>query len=145
MSPCAGGRRHPFGTGVCLQELRNLLFGKIFTVRTGVAFRNTPAVLKGYHVEIAILSVDDTHLSVVLQPSLNDHAVRIFNPLTVSAQICGRRARDCYEGENQCDRLFHTFDSNTWQKSATGLLSLNLEFQNACPFANSANARMIAA
>src|SRR6266545_6542106 len=100
MSLRAGVGRHPFGSGVCLQELRNFLFGKIGAVCAGVAFRNAPAVSKGDHVEIATLSVDDTYLSVVSQASLNDCAIRIFNPLTVVAEICRCRARDYAQGEN---------------------------------------------
>src|SRR5258707_15456152 len=67
-----GVGRHPFGSGVCLQELRNFLFGKIGAVCAGVAFRNAPAVSKGNHVEIATLGVDNTYCSVVSQASLND-------------------------------------------------------------------------
>src|SRR5262245_17777206 len=122
MSLCAGVRRHPFGSGVCLQELRNFLFGKVRAFHMRIAFRNAPAVSKGDHVEIATLRVNNTHCSVVSQASLNDCAIRIFNPLTVVAEICRRQARDYAKGENQCDRMLHTFYSNIWQESATRLL-----------------------
>src|SRR5213078_4715696 len=118
-SLCAGVRRHPFGGGICLQELRNFLFGKICTVYAGVAFRNAPTVSKGDQVEVATLSVNNTYCSIVLQASLNDCAICIFNPLTVVAEICRRRAGDYAKGENQCDRLFHLFHSASLQKSAT--------------------------
>src|SRR5881275_19891 len=108
MSLCAGVRRHPFGGRICLQELRNFLFGKIGTVYAGVAFRNAPTVSKGDQVEVATLSVNNT-----------DCAICIFNPLTVVAEICRRRAGDYAKGENQCDRLFHLFHSASLQKSAT--------------------------
>src|SRR5215471_7185015 len=100
MSLLAGGRRHPLGTGVCLQEFRNFFFGKIFTVCTGITFRNAATVGKRDHVEIAILSVDDTYLSIVEEASLNDHPIRILDHLTVCAEVCQRRARDQAKGEN---------------------------------------------
>src|ERR1044072_1786895 len=101
---CSRVRCHPFGPGVCLQEIHNFLFGKIPAVCAGVAFRNAPAVSKGDHVEIATLSVNNTYRSVVPQASLNNCAISIFNPLTVFAEICKRRASD-YAGENQRNRL----------------------------------------
>src|SRR5205809_7082953 len=100
MSLRAGVGRHPFGPGVCLQELCDFLFGKVSTICAGVTFRNASAVGKGDHVEIATLSVDDTYLAVVAQASLNDRAIRIFNSLTVVAEICRRRARDDAKGKN---------------------------------------------
>src|SRR5262245_23401960 len=110
----AGVDWHPFGAGVCLQEFRDFPFGKIGTVCAGVTFRNAPPVSKGDHVKIATLSINDTHLSVVPEASLNDGAICIFNPLTGVAEICPRQARECAKSENQCDRLLHTFHSNIW-------------------------------
>jgi Demethylmenaquinone methyltransferase len=54
--------------------------------------------------------------------------------LTVGAEICGCRACDYAKGENQRDRLLHTFHSNIWQESATGLLSSNPDVRNVCSF-----------
>ena len=145
MSLCAGVRRHPFGTGICLQELHNFLFGKIGTVCAGVAFRNAPAISKGDHVEIPTLRVNNTYCSVVPQASLNECAIRIFNSLTVVAEICRRRACDYAQGENKRDRLRHAFHSNIWWESATVPPSLNPELETSVPLQTQAKTRMIAA
>src|SRR5262245_49801272 len=121
-------RRHPFGAGVCLQEFRDFPFGKIGTFCVGVTFRNAAAVSKGDHVEIATLGVNNTNSSVVSQTSLNDGAIPIFNPFTVLAEVCRSRAHDYVKGENQRHRSHHTFHSNIWPESATGLRSLNCLF-----------------
>src|SRR5262245_16849308 len=120
--------RHPCARNVSLQKLRDFLFGKIGTFCVGVTFRNAAAVSKGDHVEIATLGVNNTNSSVVSQTSLNDRAIPIFNPFTVLAEVCPRRAHDYVKGENQRHRSLHTFHSNIWPESATRLRSLNCLF-----------------
>src|SRR5262249_22287500 len=89
----AGTARQPFGS-VSLKKFCDFPLGKIGPVHVGVAFRNAPATCKRHHVEITTLNVNDAYRSIVTQTSLNNVAIRIFDPLTVVPKACRGRARD---------------------------------------------------
>src|SRR5438093_1991537 len=104
---------------VSFKEPCDFLLGQIGAVYMGIALRNAPVISKRHQIHISTLNVNDAYRSVVAKASLSDCAIRIFNPVTVIAEACRGRARDCENREKRDDRQFHAFHSASSQKSAT--------------------------
>ena len=115
----AAGCRPCGARSVSFKEPCDFLFGQIGAVYMGIAFRNASVISKRHQVHISTLNVNDADRSVIAQASLSDCAIRIFNPVTVIAEVCRGRACDCANREDQGDREFHPFHSASLHKSAT--------------------------
>jgi len=124
-----------FAPEFAFRNFRNFLFGKIGAVYAGVAFRNAPLVSKRNHVEITTLGVDNTYRSrrpAGVVERLCHTLLQCAHCRRLDLRMPSLRLRK--KTRTSVIDWLHTFHSNIWQESATGLLSLNPEFRNVCSF-----------